>query len=419
MKKFKIIFLIAMMFSINYNYVYAIDNKVKTSQTDKVTSASDDNNFNITSKNVVLYNLNDNNVLYEKNASDSVSIASLTKIMTTIVAIENIKDLNKEIVITSEVFQGIEDYSKAGFNIGDKVTIKDLLYGIMLPSGADAVNATILATGKSKAEFIKLMNDKVADLGLKNTKFDNAIGMDSKDNYSSAMDVAKILEYALKNETFKQIYTTRKYTVPTTKLTMHSTLVTYAKSADTSNIKGAKSGFTDGAGLCLASIAKIKDVNYLLIVLGANKLVKSNAVNDSLEIYNYYAKNYEYKNIITKNPVLKTLPVKWGVKDKYKVISDKDVKAYLKNTVKIEDLSYDYKGVKEITYKNKKGDKLGTMTVSYDGKQLATYNIYLKENLKFYHPLIYTVMGISIVLMILSIIKIKQNTSSKLKKKYK
>ena len=93
MKKFKIIFLIAMMFSINYNYVYAIDNKVKTSQTDKVTSASDDNNFNITSKNVVLYNLNDNNVLYEKNASDSVSIASLTKIMTTIVAIENIKDL--------------------------------------------------------------------------------------------------------------------------------------------------------------------------------------------------------------------------------------------------------------------------------------------------------------------------------------
>ena len=263
------------------------------------------------------------------------------------------------------------------------------------------------------------MNDKVADLGLKSTKFDNAIGMDSKDIYSSAMDVAKILEYALKNETFKQIYTTRKYTVPTTKLTMHSTLVTYAKSADTSNIKGAKSGFTDGAGLCLASIAKIKDVNYLLIVLGANKLVKSNAVNDSLEIYNYYAKNYEYKNIITKNQVLKTLPVKWGVKDKYKVISDKDVKAYLKNTVKIEDLSYDYKGVKEITYKNKKGDKLGTMTVSYDGKQLATYNIYLKENLKFYHPLIYTVMGISIILMILSIIKIKQNTSSKLKKKYK
>ena len=99
MKKFKIIFLIAMMFSINYNYVYAIDNKVKTSQTDKVTSASDDNNFNITSKNVVLYNLNDNNVLYEKNASDSVSIASLTKIMTTIVAIENIKDLNKDILI--------------------------------------------------------------------------------------------------------------------------------------------------------------------------------------------------------------------------------------------------------------------------------------------------------------------------------
>ena len=200
MKKLLLVILMVVSFNFNYTYIYAEEITLNE------TSTTSDRIFDITSKNVILYNLDDKNVIYEKDSNEKVEIASLTKIMTTLVAIENISNLDKDVVITSEVFRGIEDYSQAGLSIGDKVTFKDLLYGIMLPSGADCVKAVILNMGKSNDEFVKLMNDKAKEIGLKNTNFDNAIGMDSDDNYSTAGDIAKLLIYALDNETFKNIY---------------------------------------------------------------------------------------------------------------------------------------------------------------------------------------------------------------------
>ena len=375
--------------------------------------------FDITSKNVILYNLNDDSVLYEKNSNEKVQIASLTKIMTAIVAIENIDNLDEEVIIKSDVFEGIEEYSQAGLKIGDKVTYKDLLYGVILPSGADAVNALVLNISSSEKEFIKLMNEKANSLGLKNTKFDNAIGMDSEDNYSTASDLAKILIYALKNDTFKTIYTTKKYTIESLNLNLKSTLTTYAKKIDTSNILGSKSGFTDKAGVCLSSIATIDNVNYLLIVLGANTSSKSNAVKDSLEIYDYYSKNYSYKTIIKKNQVFDTIKVKWGKKEEYEIKSNEDIELYLKNTVSEDDIEYNYKGIEELNYKIKKGTKLGTVTVKYKDDVLTTYDVYLDETLSYYHPVIYSIIIVALILMILSLIQMKKAKKKRRKKKKK
>ena len=116
--------------------------------------------FNITADNVILYNLNDNFVLYQQESEKSVNIASLTKIMTAIVAIENIDNLDEEIVITKEAFIGISEYSKMGLKVGNVVTYRDLLYGIMLPSGADAVNAMAINLSGSVDNFVVLMNNK-------------------------------------------------------------------------------------------------------------------------------------------------------------------------------------------------------------------------------------------------------------------
>ena len=265
-------------------------------------------NLNLKSKNIVLYNLDNSFMLYELNSNEKVQIASLTKIMTVYVLAENIKNLNKEVVITSEVFNGLNGYVQAGLKVGDKVTYEDLLYGIMLPSGADCVNAAIINSGLTNDEFIKSMNDKANELGLKNTKFDNAIGMDSKNNYSTANDLAILLMKALNNEEFKKVYTTKKYTMGNG-LKLRSTLLSYGGTLDTDNIIGAKSGFTDGAGVCLSSISKYGDTNYLLIVLGASSLVKSNAIKDTIDIYNYYNTNYSYKKVFTKNQVLKKLNI--------------------------------------------------------------------------------------------------------------
>jgi len=401
MKKFRILILLFVMFYVPS--VWALE-------------------FDITSDYVILYNLNDDKVLYELNSNDKAQIASLTKIMTTIVGIEKSTDLNKEVVIGSEVFVGISDYTKVGFHVGDKVTVKDLLYGVMLPSGADAVNALAIDISGSVDEFVKLMNQKALELNLKNTHFDNPIGMDGKDNYSSAQDIALLLKYCLKNDTFKEIFNTRSYKIESINKTISSTLIGYSRSygLDVTDINGAKSGFTDEAGLCLASTATINDVDYLLVTMHADIQNRSNAVRDSLKIYDYYSSNYGYQKVIKKDQKFKTIPIKWGKKDSYDIVSLEDISLYLSNDIRRNRIQYVYEGVEELNYKYNKGDKLGTVKVVYDDKVLTTYDVYLNDSLEYYHPVLYLVIFVSIVIMILSIeamiVKKKKKKRKKIKK---
>lgn len=374
--------------------------------------------FDITSDNVILYNLNDNEVIYEQNSDERVQIASLTKIMATIVAIENNENLDSEVVITKESLKGISEYTKVGFKVGDKVTVRDLLYGTMLPSGADAVLALGIHTSGSVDGFVDLMNEKAVELGLENTSFDNPIGMDGDNNYSTASDMAGILMYALENDTFRDIFTTMEYNISSVNKTVKSTLIGYSKSygLDVSEIDGAKSGFTDGAGLCLASIATIDDVSYLLITLGADTNNRSNAIRDSLEIYDYYSSNYSYQTVLEKDYVIDSIPVKWGKIDKYDIKAMDDVTLYLENGLRKNKISYEYDGIEELSYKIKKGDKLGCVTIKYRDTELFTMDVYLESELEYYHPLIYTVIIISFIVMILSLRAILRR---KKKEKYK
>ena len=114
--------------------------------------------IDIYSNNGILYNMNENKILFSKNSQEKVSIASLTKIMTAIVAIENIDDLNQEITISEQAFIGLDGYAKAGFKIGQTVTYEDLLYGLLLPSGAECANALALSISGNIEDFVKLMN---------------------------------------------------------------------------------------------------------------------------------------------------------------------------------------------------------------------------------------------------------------------
>lgn len=387
MKKYIKLFLILLLFNIN------------------IVNASE---FDITSDSVILYNLNDNEVLYEYKSNERVQVASLTKIMATIVAIEEVDNLDEEVVITREAFNGIEDYTKVGFEVGDKVTVKDLLYGTMLPSGADAINALAIHIGGSIDNFVGLMNDKVSSLELENTSFDNPIGMDSDNNYSTASDMADILMYALENDVFREVFTAKEYTISSLGITVKTTLNGYARAygLDTSYINGAKSGFTDGAGLCLASTAVIDDVNYLLITLGAETKNRSNAVRDTLEIYDYYSSNYSYQTIMEKDQVLETISVKWGKVKEYEIKAMEDEELYLENSIRKNKIKYEYDGIEELNYKVKKGDKLGTVTVLYRDKEIGVYDVYLNEDIEYYHPVIYALVVVSFIVMVLSLRKI-------------
>ncbi len=367
--------------------------------------------FDITSKYVILYNMNEGKVLYESKSDEKTQIASLTKVMTTIVAIEKEPNLDAEVTFTKEMLKGIEEYTQVGFKVGNKATVRDLLYGAMLPSGADAVNALAIHVGGSMDQFVEFMNQKAKELKLENTHFDNPVGMDGENNYSTAGDIAKLLIYSLKNNTFKEIFQTREYQLPSLNKTLKSTLIGYSRSygLDVSQITGAKSGFTDGAGLCLASTSTIDDVDYLLITIGADTKNRSNAVRDTLEIYDYYSSSYSYQTVVKKDQKFKKIPIKWGKKKEYQLTADQDIQLYLSNDVRKNRIKYTYEGINELNYKIKKGDRLGTIKVVYENDILTTYDLYLKENLEYYHPVLYGVIVLSVVIMIWSIKTIFHN----------
>ena len=360
--------------------------------------------FFITSENVILYNMNDDKILYSKNADEIVEIASLTKMMTALVTIENTSDLTKEITITEKDFEGTTGYSKAGFKVGDKVTYEDLLYGILLPSGADAVNAAVNNTLGYK-KFIAKMNETAKKIGMNNTNFSNPIGKDDKNNYSTASDIAKLLKYSLKNETFKKVFTTKSYKT-TNGLNLKSTVSNYDNILQTNKIYGAKSGFTKQAGRCLASITNLHDVNYLLVVIKSSTEYPYNAVKDTISIYNYYDENYSYQSILDNDTFIKEIPIKLSSNKSYKITGSKKTELYLKNNTKV---NYVYEGVDEIAYKTKKGEKIGIVKIYEGDKLLETSDVFLEENIKYYPIEASIIILASLILILIFIFKKKKH----------
>ena len=149
----------------------------------------------INSEHAILYNMNDDIVIFEKNADERTYIASLTKIMTTIVAIENIDDVDETVSVPYEALDGLiaANASVAGFYSGQRVTYLDLLYGVMLPSGADATRTLAYYISGNEEEFVKLMNDKAIELGLTNTHFANTSGLDTDNHYSTVREYIQLI----------------------------------------------------------------------------------------------------------------------------------------------------------------------------------------------------------------------------------
>ena len=358
--------------------------------------------FDITGEYVVLYNLNDDEILYEQNSNEQTSIASITKIMTALVAMDNISDYDSIITITTADFEGTTGYSKAGFSVGDRVTYRDLLYGILLPSGADAVNAIVRNT-LGYDNFIIAMNELAKKIGLENTSFSNPVGKDDVNNYSTASDVAKMLKYALENPLFKEIFTTKEYTT-TNGINLESTLYPYQDILDIDKIAGSKSGFTRGAGRCLASITNLDGVNYLLVILNSSVEQNYSAVLDTITIYDYYNDNFSYQDILTEGQLITTIPVKWGKDKTYEITSPISVSKFLENSAS-SNLTYEYNGLEEIPQYTKKDTKLGTISVYNDGKLLYETTVTLTEDISYYHPVLWLISGFVILVVLILLLK--------------
>ena len=371
--------------------------------------------LNISSESAILYNLDSGEVLYEKNSDEVRQIASLTKIMTALVTIENVDNLDKQVILTKEDFAGLIEANavQAGFTNGEVVTYKDLLFALLLPSGADAAKAIARNVGGSEENFINKMNEKAKELNLKNTKFSTVIGLDDKNNYSTAKEVSIIFKEALKNKTFKEIITTKEYQTSDGKLTFKSTIQSNAKryEIDIPYVLGGKTGTTSGAGLCLATIAKANDVNYMLVTLGAlyDKKAPHN-IEDAKIVYDYFIENYSNKIIVDKDKSFKKIKVKYSNVEEINLYPNKSITKYLENNYNKDDIKLIYNGKKELTPLNKKEEKLGTLKIYYQDKLIDTQNIILNENISFniisFIKEEIVIISIVLILLILIIIKI-------------
>lgn len=297
---FSILFILIMLF------VYFISTKepsvplnrgiVDSPKLDVPTTSEDMLDINLHSSNAILVNLDENKVLLDKNSDEVIYPASLTKIMTVLVAIEYIPDLQDKIVLPKNIFNDLyeENAAMAGFLPNEKLTLEDLLYGSMLPSGAEASIGLAEYVAGSERKFVKLMNDKAKQLGMKNTHFMNATGLHHPDHYTSVKDISLLLQYALLNNEFRNVYTAERYSTKPTNL--HPEGITFSSrmfnNMNTSElpggeILGGKTGYTEDAGLCLASLATINNQEYILVTVGADGSPQTEQYNitDAFSVY--------------------------------------------------------------------------------------------------------------------------------------
>ena len=233
---------------------------------------------NLYSPYAILVDVSSEEIMSEHNSSEKIYPASLTKIMTAILAIENTPNLEQHITLPYEIFPSLyaENASMAGFQPEENVSLKDLLYGIMLPSGAECCIAFAEHISGSEQQFVSLMNEKAKELGMKNTHFINSTGLHNSEHYSTVEDISILLQYALKNEDFRAAFTSSSYSTHSSEqhpegFTFYSTMFKYMDSTEVvgGEIIGGKTGYTEEAGLCLASLAQIYGKEYILVTAKA------------------------------------------------------------------------------------------------------------------------------------------------------
>ncbi len=286
-------------------------------------------NLSINSRAYVVIDRNTNSILLEKNSMQKRKMASTTKIMTAIVVIEH-RGLSETTTISKK--SANTGGSRLGLKTGDKVSVKDLLYGLMLKSGNDAAVALAEYVGGSIEGFANLMNNKANELGLKNTHFVTPHGLDNDNHYTTAYELALLSNYAMRNKTFASIVGTKSCTISINgySKTIHNTNELLG---NLSGVYGIKTGFTNGANRCLVSACKRGNLDLICVVLGAD--TKKFRTTDSIKLLEYSFENFK---LIDIDKLAKDKFINWKEEYEKNSFIDKG----LSNTISIDMKNFEH-----------------------------------------------------------------------------
>ena len=369
--KISIIFLIVVFgfssFSICDDYIEDDNPNTEKEIIESATTPTEEIKIpNTNSRACVIIDRNTNAVLYGKNENQKRKMASTTKIMTATIIIENC-NLNETVEISKKAAG--TGGSRLGLKAGDKITIRDLLYGLMMRSGNDSAVALAEYAGGSIEGFAKKMNQKASDLGLNNTHFETPHGLDSDEHYTTAYELALLSNYALNNKIFAQIVGTKEYTI---------TINGYPK-----QLSGIKTGFTNGANRCLVTACKKNNMDIICVVLGAD--TKNFRTQDSVKLINYIFDNFKPVNI---EKIVNDNFEKWKNNYLDKIIINK---SYSKNfDLKIENITNSVIPIRK--------DYIDLINVDincplyfeapiYKNSKLGSINLHISDTINFEYPI--------------------------------
>ncbi len=311
----------------------------------------------------ILIDASSKRVLHETNSNEKRKMASTTKIVTAITVIENNQNLEKEIEITKEMV-GIEG-SSLYLREGEKLTIKELLYGLMLRSGNDCAVALAISTSGSIDKFASLMNQTAKKCGAVNSNFTNPHGLDDNNHYTTAYDLALVTIYALENKDFLEIVSTKKATISNDGYDYDRVL--YNKNKLLNQVEGCigvKTGYTTGAGRCLVSAVERDGMRLVCVVLNCGPMFER-----STELFEDSFLNYKNQVIFKKGVSLQDVAINNAYSINSVGIGVKDDIVYPLKKCETNDITFSVEIYKNLSFPIEKDKEVGNLSV-YMGKDL-------------------------------------------------
>ena len=379
MKKILYSILIFLLILLNFSTVCAddVDNEVDFEDTIEVTASNVSELPKTNSRRYIVYDRISKSMIIGKNEDVKSAMASTTKIMTTIVILEK-ADLNEKVTVSAKA--GGTGGSRLGLKRGDKASVRDLLYGLMLRSGNDAAVALAEHVGGSVKGFAELMNEKAIELGLTNTHFVTPHGLDDANHYTTALELAKLTDYAMDNETFAKIVGTKSTTIYINNQSRQINNTNELLGV-LNGVVGVKTGFTNNAGRCLVTETKRNNMDIITIVLGAD--TKKDRTKDSVNLIEYTFSKYKMYNL--EEQIIKEFN-KWKNINEKRILIIKGktsnpklaLGAIEKATIPICDndkIEYSINALTEVEAPVEQWNVMGTLTVKINGEILENIDI--------------------------------------------
>lgn len=362
-----------------------------------------------------------NKVLYSKNENEKMYPASTTKILTAILTLEN-SNLDDVVTASYDAVMSIPDgYSTANIQIGEQLTVEQLLQMLLVHSANDAANILAEYVGGSVDSFVSMMNTKLNELGLDNSHFTNTYGKHDDNHYTTAHDLAYLFKYCLNNETFRKIAGSASCAIPDTNESQ-SRLYTSTNELLNPNSKNyykyltaGKTGYTSEAKECLVSSAYKNNLELICVILGS-----SNRFNDTRNLYEYGFSNYEIKNVVNENDIATQIDVSNATKDtkRLDLLVKETIPALVKSGETNIDLNSEVHLNDNISAPITENETLGTITYKIDGIEYTTDLIasHSVEKSKILGYILYIGIAIIILFLVHEIFNLKRNRNKKYKR---